>query len=86
MRVISVLRWRRSETEIQWRHASGDGSVGIGGQHVAGRLHAPETIDASDQEDVPTADVRAPGRAVADADATAREPVTTAGHQGLAQQ
>lgn len=53
---------------------------------VGGGLRAPATVDAADQEDVPAAHVRAPGRAVADANATAREPVAAARDQRLAQQ
>jgi len=49
-------------------------------------LCAQAAVDAADQEDVPTAHVRAPGRAVADANATAREPVAAARRQRLAQQ
>jgi len=54
--------------------------------HGGGQLCAQAAVDAANQEDVPTTHVRAPGRAVADANATTREPVTAARHQRLAQQ
>lgn len=80
----------RSEAEIEQRR-NGTGATaaigGGGGHHVPGRrLRAQASIDAADQEDVPTAHVRAPGRVVADPNATAREPVAAARHPRLAQQ
>jgi len=79
----------RSEAEIEQRRngAVATAAIGGGGHHVPSRrLRAQASVGAADQEDVPTADVRAPGRVVADPNATAREPVAAARHPRLAQQ
>lgn len=90
---VSVLRRPTAEVE-QWRHGADAATTfgGGGGGHVAvvgRRLRAQAAVDAAadhGQEDVPTAHVRAPGRAVADPNSAARQPIAAARHPRFAQQ